>query len=84
MVVTTIIVAAGMITYNTQVEKIHLSSIALENVEALARGESGSDPNISYNRRLIDCYNEYHQIIGHRCVDSYPGDECDLRQAKGC
>lgn len=38
-----------MTAYNTQGKKIQLSSIALETVEALARGESGSDPNISYN-----------------------------------
>ena len=49
MAVTIIIVAAGMITYNTQVEKIHLSSIALENVEPLARGESsGNDYHCYY------------------------------------
>ena len=35
-----IIATAGMAVYNTQGKKIHLSSIALENVEALADGES--------------------------------------------
>lgn len=40
MAVATIIVAVGMTVYNTQDKKLHLSSIALENVEALANGES--------------------------------------------
>lgn len=38
-----VIVIAGVTDYNTQNEKIHLSDIALENVEALARGESGGN-----------------------------------------
>lgn len=38
--VVAIVAAAGITAYNTQRTKLHLSDIALENVEALASGES--------------------------------------------
>ena len=40
--VVAIAAAAGFTAYSTQGNKLHLSSLAIENVEALARGESGN------------------------------------------
>ncbi len=39
--VVAIIAATGFTVYSTQSNKLHLSSLAIENVEALADGESG-------------------------------------------
>ncbi len=35
-----IVATTGIIAYNTQSKNLHLSGIAMENVEAIARGES--------------------------------------------
>ena len=42
MAVVAIVTAAGFTAYSTQGNKLHLSGLAMENVEALARGESGN------------------------------------------
>ncbi len=42
LAVVVIVAVAGVTVYNTQGKRLHLSGIALENVEALARGESGN------------------------------------------
>ena len=47
--VVAIVAAAGFTAYSTQGNKLHLSSLAMENVEALARGESGG------GKRPISC-----------------------------
>lgn len=40
--VVAIVATTGIIAYNTQSKNLHLSGIAMENVEAIARGESGN------------------------------------------
>ena len=37
----TVVAAAGYITYSSQTEELSMSSISLDNVEAIASGESG-------------------------------------------
>lgn len=77
-----VIVAVGMTAYNMQNEKLHLSDIALENVEALARGEGGVDPNVSYGYGLTDCYEDGRKV-GAKCMPTYPQDECRQSAAWG-
>lgn len=46
--VVTIVAATGFTVYCTQENKLHLSSLAMENVEALDRGESYISSGICY------------------------------------
>ena len=83
--VVTIVAAAGFTAYSTQGNKLHLSSLAMENVEALARGESGggADPNVSYGYELVDCWDKSGKnIIGARCMQ-HQGFECHINQTYG-
>lgn len=44
--VVAIVAAAGLITYNAQSDKMQLSTLAMDNIEAIARGEIDPDcPN---------------------------------------
>lgn len=82
--VVAIAATAGFTAYSTQGNKLHLSSLAIENVEALARGESGggADPNVSYGRGLTDCYEDGVKV-GTKCMPTYPQDECKLSEVWG-
>lgn len=52
-----IAVAVGFIAYSTQSNKLHLSSLAMENVEALARDELYDDG--IFDQDCDPCYTEY-------------------------
>lgn len=81
--VVAIVAAVGFTAYSTQGNKLHLSSLAMENVEALARGESGGvDPNVSYGYALTECKDGDGHTTGNRCT-LWPGGECKLSMLWG-
>ena len=70
--VVAIVAAAGFTAYSTQGNKLHLSSLAMENVEALANGESGS----GYCTMHFACFDRYGQKNGNYSASSYTGPDC--------
>lgn len=82
LIVTAVIVVAGYSVYVNQ-EKEPLTGVMLENVEALAGDESGSDPNIFYGKILKKCKDDNGRLIGETCTDGRPEDQCKLSAVWG-
>lgn len=69
MAVIAVIAVAGVTIYNPQGKRLHLSGIALKNIEALASGESGS----GYCTMHIACFDKYGNMNGNYSASSYTG-----------
>ncbi len=57
MLLAAVSVAGGVTAYHAQTDEIQLSSLALDNVEAIASGEWGGDPceyRITYRCMFVD------------------------------
>lgn len=63
--VVAIVAAAGFITYNAQSDKMQLSTLAIDNVEALANGEVSFDYLCGGAGNCWDDYYDTH-FDGHR------------------
>lgn len=57
VVVVAIVAVAGVTAYNTQMDELQMSFLAMENIEAIASGE-GSGPCEGYGRVLCP-YNNF-------------------------
>ncbi len=84
MAVVVIVAATGIIAYNTQSKKLHLSNIALENVEALARGESGGSYGCGYAAYEWD--QDWYEDTKHftKCIQGCPEGEGTSPKYKQC
>lgn len=79
-----IAVAAGW-NYQQNQNEVELSDLALANMEALARGEDSTNPNIGTGVKMVDCKNSNGVITGRKCTtqEATPWDTCNYDHQKG-
>lgn len=58
--------------------EMELSDLALANIEALARGEGGTDPNEGSGVKQVDCKDSSGRVTGAKCTgeEATPWDTC--------